>query len=223
MTATPTEPHLAQAGLRQMFAEPRVRLVTRRFGVVSLVFLVLATALAGERVWLVPLGCAYGLAWWSFLEYLMHRFLLHWQPTSTRGQAICSRILLVPAHQAHHEEPMDAAGAVTTKHGLALPVVLILFLSMLVVGFPLPFALATMAGGSAGYLAYELAHYACHQRRIRMTRYGKLLRRHHAIHHHVDEGTNFGVTSPVWDWVFRTYHRPGARDARPLSDVHDNG
>jgi sterol desaturase/sphingolipid hydroxylase (fatty acid hydroxylase superfamily) len=211
MTPLQTDPRPAQAGLRQVFSEARVRLVTRRFGVFSLVLLTASLVLAGERVWLVPLGCLYGLVWWSFLEYLMHRFLLHWQPVTPRGREICRRVLLVQAHQEHHEEPMDAAGAVTTNHGIAVPVALILFLSMLVVGFSLPFALATMAGGAAGYLAYELVHYACHQSRIRMTGYGKLLRRHHALHHHADERANFGVTSPFWDWVFRTYHRHGPR------------
>ena len=53
----------------------------------------------------------------------------------------------------------------------------------------------------------EFVHFACHQ--LPMTsRIGRVLRRHHAIHHHRDETVNFGVTSPLWDHVFGTLWRP---------------
>jgi sterol desaturase/sphingolipid hydroxylase (fatty acid hydroxylase superfamily) len=32
----------------------------------------------------------------------------------------------------------------------------------------------------------------------------KALRRHHMIHHHAQHDARFGVTTPFWDWVFRT-------------------
>ena len=31
-----------------------------------------------------------------------------------------------------------------------------------------------------------------------------LLKRRHALHHHLDDHGNFGVTSGFWDHVFRT-------------------
>ena len=39
-------------------------------------------------------------------------------------------------------------------------------------------------------------------------RYGRWARRHHFHHHFVDPKTNHGVTTPLWDLVFRTYRTP---------------
>jgi hypothetical protein len=36
------------------------------------------------------------------------------------------------------------------------------------------------------------------------TRVGKLVKRHHMLHHHMDHDGGFGVSSPIWDVVFGT-------------------
>ena len=56
---------------------------------------------------------------------------------------------------------------------------------------------------AAGYVAYEWVHWATHYR-VPQGRILKALRRHHMIHHHAQPRARFGVTSPLWDWVFRT-------------------
>jgi len=38
--------------------------------------------------------------------------------------------------------------------------------------------------------------------------YGRWARRHHFYHHFHDPKVNHGVTSPIWDIVFGTYHKP---------------
>ena len=45
---------------------------------------------------------------------------------------------------------------------------------------------------------------------LRVTRgaYGRWARRHHLHHHFASPKKNHGVTSPLWDWVFRTYAAP---------------
>lgn len=158
----------------------------------------------------VLLGLAYGLVWWSLLEYLLHRHVLHWEPKGRRARRLRR---MLPGHRSHHRAPQDPDDVVSAKHGFAAPLAAALFAGMLVLGFPAGFSLAALAGGAMGYAAYEFVHFACHQ--LPMTsRVGRVLRRHHLIHHHRDETVNFGVTSPFWDHIFGTVWRPPRATAR---------
>ena len=150
------------------------------------------------------LGLLYGLIWWSLLEYLLHRFVLHWTP---RAPGLRRVRRLLPGHRSHHRDPQDPDDVVSGRHGFALPLGASLLAGMLALGFPAGFALAALAGGAAGFAAYEFVHFACHQLPM-ASRIGRVLRHHHAIHHHRDETVNFGVTSPLWDHVFGTLWRP---------------
>jgi sterol desaturase/sphingolipid hydroxylase (fatty acid hydroxylase superfamily) len=49
----------------------------------------------------------------------------------------------------------------------------------------------------------------------------QLIKRHHLFHHYRDESVNFGVSSPVWDYVFRTVRR--LRPDRPRPSGADAG
>jgi sterol desaturase/sphingolipid hydroxylase (fatty acid hydroxylase superfamily) len=69
-----------------------------------------------------------------------------------------------------------------------------------------------MAGMLGGYAAYEWIHYSTHYRAAR-TGVGRYLRAYHLAHHHKSPKTRFGVTSPLWDYVFGT-HETVARGAR---------
>ena len=69
------------------------------------------------------------------------------------------------------------------------------------------FALVFHAGLMTGYVAYEFIHLAAH---ARWRGPGlAFLNRYHQIHHHVDWYTAYGVTTPLWDWVFGTLPRSG--------------
>jgi hypothetical protein len=57
-----------------------------------------------------------------------------------------------------------------------------------------------------GYLAYDYTHFAIHARRPR-TRLGRYLRRQHMLHHYVTPDAHWGVSSPLWDWIFRSTMR----------------
>ena len=59
------------------------------------------------------------------------------------------------------------------------------------------------AGFVVGYLFYDGTHYSVHHF-VPTTRWGKFLRRHHMTHHYADHDGGFGVSSPLWDLVFRT-------------------
>jgi sterol desaturase/sphingolipid hydroxylase (fatty acid hydroxylase superfamily) len=65
------------------------------------------------------------------------------------------------------------------------------------------FAQPAFAGFIHGYLIYDLLHYAIHRGRM-PTRLGRYLRQYHLAHHYASPERHFGVSSPLWDVVFRT-------------------
>jgi sterol desaturase/sphingolipid hydroxylase (fatty acid hydroxylase superfamily) len=48
-----------------------------------------------------------------------------------------------------------------------------------------------------------MMHYAIHHFPMK-SRIGSYLRRHHLRHHYLDADINYGVSSPIWDVVFKT-------------------
>lgn len=145
-------------------------------------------------VQVVPLLFLAGLLWWTLLEYLLHRFVLHGLPRSLGSR-----------HMQHHDRPRERRLALAplasslggaTLHGVA-------FFGLFgpAAGAPL------LAGVVVGYLAYEWVHWSSHYRPSR-SRIARGLRRHHQLHHHAMPDRRFGVTSPLWDWVFATLSSP---------------
>ena len=84
-------------------------------------------------------------------------------------------------------------------------------------------SLPAFAGFLLGYLVYDMAHYHIHHHRSK-NRLSLALRRYHYRHHFQQSDRGFGVTSPLWDRVFRTSPivagaaRPSR--AKPLSCQH---
>ena len=63
---------------------------------------------------------------------------------------------------------------------------------------------AWMAGMVGGYVWYDLTHYYLHHAAPK-TAAGKWLRRYHLVHHFQTPEVRYGITTPLWDHVFRTY------------------
>jgi dihydroceramide fatty acyl 2-hydroxylase len=146
-----------------------------------------------------------GALGWSFAEYVLHRWVFHWQEASPRGRRI--HFLL---HGVHHDYPDDKWRLVMPL-GVSIPLGVVFYaLYRLTIGvrFGEPF----FAGFVAGYLAYDGIHYAIHHFGMR-TRFGRVLKKHHMVHHHVDLAGGFGVSSRLWDYVFRTM--PKTERGRP--------
>jgi sterol desaturase/sphingolipid hydroxylase (fatty acid hydroxylase superfamily) len=59
------------------------------------------------------------------------------------------------------------------------------------------------AGFTVGYLAYDITHYATHHFRMKRG-YFRWVRRHHMRHHAQTPDQRFGVSTPIWDYVFGT-------------------
>ncbi len=137
-----------------------------------------------------------GIFAWTFAEYVLHRYVFHWTNETRWGKRI--HFLL---HGVHHEYPSD-------KDRLVMPLLTSVPLSFIFYAlFVLTMGHAVgepfFAGFVVGYLFYDGTHYYVHHF-IPSMRWGKLLRRHHMTHHHADHDGGFGVSTPLWDLVFRT-------------------
>jgi sterol desaturase/sphingolipid hydroxylase (fatty acid hydroxylase superfamily) len=137
-----------------------------------------------------------GVLVWTLSEYVLHRWVFHWVDDTARGRRI--HFLL---HGVHHDFPNDKDRLVMPL-GFSLPLGSLFFgLFLLVCGIRL--AEPLFAGLVLGYLTYDGTHYAVHHFKPK-TRIGRFVKRHHMLHHHMDHDGGFGVSSPLWDIVFRT-------------------
>jgi sterol desaturase/sphingolipid hydroxylase (fatty acid hydroxylase superfamily) len=139
---------------------------------------------------------AFGLAWWSLMEYLLHRFVFHFRPDNAWGRRLHFII-----HGVHHDHPHDPMRLVMPP-SVSLPLaalVFLLFRALLGPEWSLPF----FAGFLIGYLVYDMTHYHIHHHRSD-NRLSIALRRYHYRHHFQQSDRGFGVTSSLWDRVFRT-------------------
>ena len=149
---------------------------------------------------IVPLGIAGafvgGMFTWSFAEYVLHRWVFHWTNDTAWGKRVHSLL-----HGVHHDCPNDRDRLVMPLP-TSVPLALIFYALFY---FTLGRALAEpfFAGFVIGYLFYDGTHYFVHHF-TPTTRWGKFLRRHHLTHHFADHDGGFGVSSPLWDHVFRT-------------------
>lgn len=57
----------------------------------------------------------------------------------------------------------------------------------------------------SGYLAYEALHHRAHHERAPKSRVLRALVRHHLRHHYLAPDACWGISSPLWDWIFRTH------------------
>lgn len=164
-------------------------------------YLLYLAALDAAGAGVIAAGIVFGVALWTAAEYLLHRFLFHLQ---ARG-VVAERIIFL-FHGIHHAQPQDK-----TRLVMPLPVsipISVIFYGLFygVVGVLLKAPVwvnPLMAGFLIGYLIYDLTHYATHHFPMRWG-YAKYLKRYHMMHHYKDPNTRFGVSSPVWDWVFKT-------------------
>jgi 4-hydroxysphinganine ceramide fatty acyl 2-hydroxylase len=135
---------------------------------------------------------------WTLLEYVIHRFVFHYEPKTRLGKA-----LHFVVHGVHHDYPNDASRLVMP------PVVSIPLAFFFYVFFALVlgrFCPPVMAGLISGYIFYDSLHYATHHFVMRKGVWS-WLKQYHLRHHFQDDHAGYGVSSPLWDYVFRTNRR----------------
>lgn len=136
-----------------------------------------------------------GIFFWSFFEYIAHRFLFHWVSDNTRAQRF-----IYTLHGNHHHYPRD-------RQRLFMPPVPSLIIAGTMLGlFYLiirGYAFSFFPGFIFGYLMYGTMHYAIHAWNPPF-KWMKGLWRNHHLHHYKNEHNGFGVSSTLWDHVFGT-------------------
>jgi 4-hydroxysphinganine ceramide fatty acyl 2-hydroxylase len=169
----------------------------------------------------IALLVAAGVMLWTAAEYIVHRFTFHPGP-KIEGQVREIVAGLAPgepalramrtlrqkqyflAHGVHHDFPNDTRRLVMPP-SVSIPLALAFF-ALFRWAFGAMDGPAVFAGLVAGYIAYDTIHYAVHHFSLR----GPVLlflKKHHFRHHYQDSTRNFGVSSPLWDFVAGTYSR----------------
>jgi len=143
---------------------------------------------------------AFGLCFWTIIEYILHRCLFHLDehlPDNRVG--ITLHFLL---HGIHHYLPMD-------KYRLVMPPTLFVVLAApfwkfahTIIFWNWYAATAAYCGGIFGYTCYDMTHYFLHHQKL--PAYYQELKKYHLKHHFADYQNGFGVTSRFWDRIFGT-------------------
>lgn len=133
-----------------------------------------------------------GVLTWTFLEYIIHRFLGH-----KAGKGIIKK-----EHQQHHAKAHYFA-PMYKKMILAL---IVFTVSTLLVGSIASWLMGAFYSlGLAGmYFIYEITHRRFHVKDP-LIKYGLRMRKHHFFHHFGNPKVNHGVTTALWDRVFGTF------------------
>ena len=131
-------------------------------------------------------ACAAGIVFWTLLEYLLHRHVLHRLQPFQR------------LHGVHHARSTDLVG---TPTWLSLCLFAVFALSLW------HETAACLAGGSTvglmlGYLWYVGVHHAVHHIKARRGSWLHHVKLRHALHHQSKHPCNFGVTTGLWDAAF---------------------
>jgi dihydroceramide fatty acyl 2-hydroxylase len=196
----------------QMFETPLIERFSRIHPAAPFVFWLPVLAYAGYHSLADGVGVpvfagllALGVLLWTLAEYTLHRFVFHYT-----GPRPWQRRMFFVLHGVHHDFPQDTDRLVMPL-GASIPMgVGFYFLFRLALGPALVGPL--FAGFGLGYLAYDGAHFAVHHFRMG-SGVGRWLKRYHMIHHHTGIDARYGVTSPLWDWVFGTMGNGG--EAKP--------
>ena len=182
--------------------------VTMLYSVYSLGVL-LAALLSGHSVAAVVAFFLAGIAAWTCLEYLAHRYILHGRFPD--GEGLLRHFLhqrFDHLHYEHHQRPWDG-NHINGTISDTLPVVAVLALASFLA--PLHTLPVLVAGMLQAYIGEEWVHHSVHFYNFR-GRYFRYIRRHH-LYHHSPQGSEvgFGLTNGIWDVLSHTRIPPAAR------------
>jgi 4-hydroxysphinganine ceramide fatty acyl 2-hydroxylase len=142
-----------------------------------------------------------GLLLWSSVEYGLHRFVFHLYTYSTNWN-----IFHFFAHGIHHLTPNDSTRLTFPPLFSAVIMFLVSQIPQLIP--PSSGVHAWIAGLACGFMLYDAIHYYFHHGDAPwLPTFLKRMKSAHLNHHYKNDSMNFGVTSPLFDWIFGTYER----------------
>ena len=190
-------------GTKQLFQNPILEKLSRTHISVPLIIFFLYSS--GLLYWSVThtslsIGITVGMFFlgiisFTWVEYNVHRYVFH-MTAETEKRAKAQYTM----HGVHHEFPKD-------KTRLAMPPILsitlatvLLFLFRLVLG---DFVFSFLPGFLAGYSGYLSVHYMVHAFQPPRN-FFKSLWVNHGVHHYKNGDGVYGVSSPLWDYIYGT-------------------
>ena len=190
-------------GSARLFQNPILEALTRTSPVITLVaYVPLLAVLLTMGIIYFPIPASwmatlflFGFLSWTLMEYLLHRFFMHFVNDNKVVQRFHYMI-----HGVHHHYPKDEGRLfMPPLPGYIINTVLF-GVFYLLMG---PLAFVFFPGMQAGYLCYVFTHYAIHRYKRPKAWYGYIWD-HHNTHHFRHPDKAFGVSSPVWDFIFGT-------------------
>jgi sterol desaturase/sphingolipid hydroxylase (fatty acid hydroxylase superfamily) len=194
-------------GTKQLFDNPILEKLSRTH--ISVPLIIFFSYAGGLLYWnitntsLSPLTTVtlflIGVLAFTWVEYMVHRHVFHLKTyTELRAR------LQYKMHGVHHEFPKD-------KDRLAMPPLLsITIATILLLVFKVimgDFVFAFLPGFLVGYASYLSVHYMVHAY-APPKNFFKALWVNHSVHHYKDGEIVFGVSSPLWDYIYGTMKMP---------------
>lgn len=139
---------------------------------------------------------ALGLFVWTLVEYIMHRFIFHYVPKNKLGL----RLHFI-FHGVHHDYPSDRLRLVLPP-SVSIPLALAFYFLFNAI-LPPHYVFGFFPAFITGYLFYDISHYAIHHFNFKGSIWKKI-KQHHMLHHYQNPDKGYGVSSPLWDKVFRS-------------------
>jgi len=140
---------------------------------------------------------ALGLFVWTFVEYIMHRFVFHYMPAD---KPWAQRLHFI-FHGVHHDYPSDAKRLVLPP-SVSIPLATLFYFLFNAI-LPANYIFGFFPGFILGYLFYDISHYAIHHFNFKGNIWKKI-KQHHMLHHYQDASKGYGVSSSLWDIVLKS-------------------
>jgi sterol desaturase/sphingolipid hydroxylase (fatty acid hydroxylase superfamily) len=187
----------------KVYPNPVVEKLTRTHIAVPITMFVIFSAvllfIAFTQTQIAPLSTigifVIGFLLFTLIEYFVHRYVFHMHTDTKTKEKIQYAF-----HGVHHEYPKDKDRLAMPPLASGILATVFYFSFRALMG---DFVYAFLPGFVLGYSSYLFVHYAVHAFQPPKN-FLKILWVNHGIHHYKDHDRAFGVSSPLWDFVFRT-------------------
>ncbi|MFT4049655.1 MAG: sterol desaturase family protein [Solirubrobacterales bacterium] len=178
---------------------------------VGIVLVLIARLIVGQWSWADLMGPVVLVAAQPFVEWFIHKCLLHLKPFTIRGRSY--DLYTAKAHRRHHKDPSSLDQTLLHPSEILGSMFLIaltaapLFggVAALVSGESFwPLYLTALLFSYIGLYRYEWSHFLIHTPYIPKTRFFRTIWRNHRLHHFKHEDYWMGVTSNFSDRVLGT-------------------
>lgn len=147
----------------------------------------------------ITLCVLFGIFLWTLVEYSLHRWVFHMEPSGKSKAAI---IIHFTIHGLHHKVPFDTRRLVFPP----FPAAIVVYVSYHLLTYALPPSIIRLVLGGAilGYVIYDMIHFYLHYGSPEEGTYLYNMKRYHNQHHFVHHDSGFGISNKVWDSIFGT-------------------